>query len=104
MGGKETPIWVFDQLLAQTNIVLTKTRHVISRDELKLDFDVYHGQLQGLITVEAEWLAEGEAVKVVEVLKAKIFVLPAWIGPATEVTRQHRYSNAAVAQYDKPRY
>jgi CYTH domain-containing protein len=63
-----------------------KTRHTMEHGAVMLELDIYHGHLQGLITVEAEFPS---------VAAAEAFTPPDWFG--TELTDDLRYSNRNLA-------
>lgn len=63
---------------------IAKTRHIVMHDGHKWEIDVFAGDNAGLVMAELELKTAAEA-----------FTRPAWLG--TEVTGDHRYSNAALA-------
>lgn len=66
---------------------IEKRRFVIQADgDLKIELDIYDGELSGLVTAEVEFPSERAADE---------FQQPAWIG--TEVTGDPRYSNQSLA-------
>ncbi len=65
---------------------LHKRRHVIPHDDLKIEVDVYAGDLEGLVVAEIEFPSEEEA---------RAFEPPEWLGQ--EVTGDHRYLNETLA-------
>lgn len=66
---------------------VVKTRHDLRlADGLTAEVDVYHGHLDGLLTVEVEF-ADAAA--------AEAFTAPAWFG--RDVTGESGYSNRALA-------
>jgi adenylate cyclase len=82
----------FDELWALTEgRRLRKRRHVIPHGELKIEMDVYGGDLEGLIVAEIEFRSEEEA---------KAFDPPGWLGE--EVTGDHRYLNETLATSGAP--
>jgi adenylate cyclase len=70
---------------------LRKRRHVISHEGLKIEVDVYGGELEGLMVAEVEFPSEEEA---------KGFDPPGWLGE--EVTGDHRYLNETLATAGTP--
>jgi adenylate cyclase len=70
---------------------LHKTRHVIPHGDLKLEVDVYEGDLEGLVVAEVEFGSEDEAHR---------FEPPKWIGE--EVTGDERYLNETLATQGRP--
>lgn len=71
---------------------IEKSRRTIDAGrETQFDVDVYSGELDGLITVEAEFASEEEA---------GAFEPPAWFGP--EVTDDRRFKNRALACHGLP--
>jgi adenylate cyclase len=65
---------------------LHKRRHVIPHGDLKIEVDVYQGDLQGLVVAEIEFDSEDQARR---------FEPPGWIGD--EVTGDERYLNETLA-------
>jgi adenylate cyclase len=70
---------------------LHKRRHVIPLDGLKLELDVYEGDLEGLVVAEVEFESEAEA---------EGFEPPDWLGE--EVTGDERYLNETLATRGRP--
>jgi adenylate cyclase len=70
---------------------LHKRRHVIPRGDLKIEVDVYEGDLEGLVVAEIEFASEEQA---------RSFEPPAWIGE--EVTGDRRYLNETLATQGRP--
>ena len=69
--------------------VISKTRYLIPLTEnRKIEMDVFHGYLEGLMFAEVEFNSEEEAAA---------FQLPDWFGE--DVTFDHRYSNAVMTRY-----
>ena len=84
----EYPIPVADaeaMLALRQGHLIEKTRYRIPRSGHVWEVDVFSGENEGLILAEIELSGEEEA-----------FERPAWVGP--EVTRDMRYTNAALAQ------
>jgi CYTH domain-containing protein len=65
---------------------IDKTRHLIPHGGLTFEVDVFHGDNEGLVMAEVELSAVDTHVD-----------LPPWIG--REVTGDHRYFNAYLAQH-----
>jgi len=70
---------------------LRKRRYVLPHGELKIEVDVYEGDLEGLVVAEIEFGSEEEA---------KAFEPPGWLGE--EVTGDHRYMNETLATTGAP--
>lgn len=70
---------------------LQKRRHLLSHGGLKIEVDVYGGELEGLTVAEVEFPSEEEA---------KAFDPPGWFGE--EVTGDHRYLNETLATAGAP--
>ncbi len=68
---------------------IRKTRHKILFAGCVWEVDVYHGELDGLLTAEVEMESEDQEVQ-----------LPEFVG--LEVTENPRYKNSALAQFGKP--
>jgi adenylate cyclase len=75
---------LLDQLCLHPQI--DKTRHLIPHGGLTFEVDVFHGDNEGLVMAEVELSAVDTHVD-----------LPPWIG--REVTGDHRYFNAYLAQH-----
>ena len=70
---------------------LHKRRHVIPHGDLKIEVDVYAGDLEGLCVAEIEFGSEEEA---------KSFDPPDWLGE--DVTGDDRYLNETLAAHGAP--
>jgi adenylate cyclase len=70
---------------------LHKRRHVIPHGDLRIEVDVYEGDLDGLVVAEVEFGSEDEARR---------FEPPEWIGE--EVTGDDRYLNETLATQGRP--
>jgi adenylate cyclase len=70
---------------------LSKRRHVLRQEGLKIELDVYAGDLEGLVVAEVEFPSEEEANE---------FAPPGWFGE--EVTEDHRYRNETLATKGPP--
>ena len=70
---------------------LHKRRHVLMHGDLKIEVDVYQGDLEGLVVAEIEFATEEDARR---------FRPPAWLGE--EVTGDHRYLNETLATEGAP--
>ncbi|HEY1594776.1 MAG TPA: CYTH domain-containing protein [Thermoleophilaceae bacterium] len=72
---------------------IEKTRHVLPAEgTLKIELDVYSGDLSGLVTAELEFSSEEEA---------DAFDPPPWLG--RDVTGDARYSNQSLATDGLPK-
>jgi adenylate cyclase len=70
---------------------LHKRRHVLPQGDLKIEIDVYEGELEGLVVAEIEFPSEEEA---------RDFDPPEWLGE--EVTGDRRYLNETLATEGPP--
>ena len=70
---------------------LRKRRHVLPYEGLRVEIDVYEGDLEGLVVAEIEFPSEEEANE---------FEPPNWLGE--EVTGDHRYLNETLATSGVP--
>jgi len=77
--------------LSDANVV-RKTRYQLDYNDLVLEVDVYSGKHEGLITLECEFQSTEEA---------EGFELPAWVGPAIDVTHDPRFKNKALSRSGK---
>ncbi len=68
-----------------------KTRHEVPLGDLTAELDRYHGELEGLLTVEVEFASVSEAGD---------FDPPAWFG--RDVTDDSRYKNNRLALEGRP--
>jgi guanylate kinase/CYTH domain-containing protein len=73
------------------NHFIKKTRYFKLLGHHVAEIDVFHGELEGLVTVEVEFLSEEEANN---------FVVPDWFGG--EVTFDKRYKNKNLVRYGRP--
>lgn len=72
--------------------LICKDRYYIPLDHgLTAELDIYHGRLQGLLTVEVEFSSEEEACS---------FIPPSWFGE--DITYDPRYKNNQLAIYGLP--
>lgn len=68
---------------------ISKTRYFIPlKNGLTGEFDIYHGSLKGLYTIEVEFSTEAEA---------NLFIAPDWFGE--DVTMKKRYKNSWLAEF-----
>jgi adenylate cyclase len=82
----------FDELWSLTEgRRLRKRRHVMPHGELRIEIDVYAGDLEGLVVAEIEFASEEDA---------NAFDPPGWLGE--EVTGDHRYLNETLATAGTP--
>jgi adenylate cyclase len=70
---------------------LQKHRHVVPHGDLKIEVDVYTGDLEGLVVAEVEFPSEEDA---------RAFEPPDWLGQ--EVTGDGRYLNETLATAGAP--
>jgi adenylate cyclase len=70
---------------------LHKRRHVVPHGDLKIEVDVYAGDLEGLVVAEVEFASEDDARR---------FDPPQWLGE--EVTGDRRYLNETLAAEGAP--
>jgi len=69
--------------------VISKTRYIIPIEyNRKIELDVFHGYLEGLVFAEIEFESEEEAAS---------YVMPDWF--LEDVTFDHRYSNGVMTRY-----
>lgn len=67
---------------------INKTRYEIElENDIVAELDIYHGDLDGLVTVEVEFKSEVQLSK---------FIVPEWFGK--EITRDKRYKNKNLAR------
>ena len=78
----------FDELARTTNRKVFKTRIVTTEC---YELDIYHGQLDGLLTVEKEFRTIEEAER---------FTPPEWFGK--DITEDKRYKNKNLATHGIP--
>lgn len=67
--------------------MIDKTRVEIHHEEILIEIDHFHGQLEGLVIIEVENMPEN-------------WNKPHWFGE--EITNDHRYSNANLAKGNRP--
>ncbi len=90
----EIPSWVFDTIWPRTfGRRIEKTRYVFNENGQTLEVDEYHGHLQGLITMEAEFPDKQTSDS---------WELPSWADSATEVTHDGRFKNKILATNGVP--
>ncbi len=101
-GGSQRPecerqfdIWAIEAALKSAKSVVEKTRWIIPHGQYRLELDQYHGPLEGLVTVECEFLTQ-------EAMDA--FALPDWAieARAWDVTDDPRYKNIRLAEHGLP--
>jgi CYTH domain-containing protein len=73
--------------------LVQKWRFYYQLNGFMLEFDLFEGQLQGLVTLEVEFKSVEEA---------SAFSLPAWIVGAVEVTGNSQYANKNLALHGLP--
>lgn len=69
-----------------------KTRYEIPHENGIIELDVYHGDLEGLLSAEIEFPSEEESNE---------FIMPEWLGE--EVTDDKRYKNQNLALHGAPK-
>ena len=80
-------------LLKAETPVLQKTRYFVPiEDNLTAEVDIYHGNLQGLITVEVEF----ESIE-----RAENFIPPQWFG--IDISSDFRYANSNLCIHGIPK-
>ena len=86
---QEIPEWVYQSLCVKVigNFV-KKMRHSIYYGKLKIEIDIFVGNLHGLVLMECEFTNEETA---------KTFVLPPWAQGAIDVTDDKRFKNKNLA-------
>ena len=84
----EVPKYIAKFLLLITPWRLSKTRSVLHFDGQRWDIDIYNGNLEGVITAEAE------------TVDFDTLVVPEWV--AEEVTENPGWSNKSLARYGLP--
>jgi adenylate cyclase len=70
---------------------LKKTRYTLPWEGKKVEIDVYHGSLAGLIIAEVEFTSASVSTR---------FVPPPWLG--AEVTEDKHYKNVNLALHGRP--
>jgi adenylate cyclase len=71
---------------------IEKTRYLVPHGGVTVELDIYHGDLDGLVTAEVEFASEAES---------DAWRPPAWLGP--EITGDPRYANQGLAVHGRPR-
>ncbi len=84
----------YDNLLLkrETPFVKKKRYKIPLENNLVAELDIYFGELEGLMTVEVEFLTENEALD---------FITPKWFGE--DVTMDKRYKNTNLSIYGIPK-
>jgi adenylate cyclase len=93
----ETPIpaWVFETIWPNTDgRRVEKIRYSVPFSGLTLEFDEYFGKLQGLITLEVEFL---------DIETASRFSPPEWAVVTADVTADSTYKNKSLALFGLPK-
>jgi CYTH domain-containing protein len=70
---------------------LRKTRYTLPWEGEKIEIDVYHDSLAGLVVAEVEFTSASASAR---------YTPPLWFG--TEVTEDRRYKNASLALHGRP--
>lgn len=84
-NAADMPQWAFELLLPYTKGKIFKTRYTVADN---LEFDVYDGELEGLVVLEVEFGGEEAAAA---------FVPPSWCDVVAEVTEDARFKNKNLA-------
>lgn len=93
--SQQIPRWVFEALWPYTEgRRIEKTRYSIHFQDLILEVDEYHGNLEGLIILECEFPNEETA---------RSFVLPIWAKNSIDITDDNTYKNKHLAEYGLPK-
>jgi len=80
-------------LLKAETPILCKTRYFVPiENNLTAEIDIYHGNLQGLITIEVEF----ESIQ-----DAETFIPPLWFG--MDVSNNFRYTNSNLCLHGIPK-
>jgi len=87
----EIPEKEFLRLWELARGIIEKKRYKIPFNGFVIELDIYHANLEGLVTAEVEFLSEKSAME---------FICPLWFGK--EVTNDKRYKNANLASYGLP--
>ncbi len=83
----------FESLWVATNGKrVEKTRYEIPHEGGNIELDVYHGDLDGLLSAEIEFSSEEDSNK---------FIAPEWL--SEEVTEDKRYKNQNLALHGMPK-
>lgn len=80
--------WAIDEALSYATAYVEKTRWVIPYGAYRLELDLYHGRLDGLVTLECEFVNEAAM---------EAFTLPDWAKDAVDITDDPRYKNRELA-------
>lgn len=86
----------FDSLFShQHSGIISKTRYILKRDEdgNRIEVDVYHGSLDGLVTAEIEFSTAQKAVD---------YNPPDWFGE--DVTENSQYKNRNLAKISSEKF
>lgn len=86
------PAQAYQKLLSKTEgTVITKTRyHIPEKENLTIEFDVFHGLFEGLLLAEVEFPSEEAALA---------YQPPAWFGK--EVTHETTFHNSTLSQMSR---
>lgn len=89
----EIPSETYDNIFClQNSDKIEKMRYEIPDGKRKIEFDVYKGNLEGLLTAEVEFNTIEES---------KSYEVPRWFDK--EVTKDNRYKNKNLARYGLPK-
>lgn len=75
----------------ETSVISKKRYYIPLNTTATAELDIYENQLEGLITIEVEFITMEEA---------QLFIPPVWFGK--EVTFDNRYKNSSLSQFGIP--
>ena len=78
-----------EMMKACQGVIISKTRYMVPHQDVVFEVDVYHGDLEGLVTAEVELSHVGQDIS-----------LPSWIGE--DITSISSYKNASLAKSGMP--
>jgi len=84
----QIPAEVFGLLSCNALSAISKTRYYVTHGKHLLEIDIYHGEREGLCTMECEFKNE---------LEISSFTLPSWAQDAVDITNAAEYKNANMA-------
>ncbi|MCK9344592.1 MAG: hypothetical protein M0P64_00520 [Candidatus Pacebacteria bacterium] len=82
----------FDTMWHDVECSLSKSRYFITWDDIDIEFNVFHGALDGYMQIEVEFDSHDAAVT---------FTPPSWLG--REVTDDKSHGNYALAKHGIPK-
>lgn len=77
----------FDAMWREVECSLAKSRYFITWDNIDIEFNVFHGKLEGYFQIEVEFDSHEDATS---------FIPPSWLG--REVTDDKRHGNYRLAK------